>query len=370
MKIICSQEQLQLAVNTVLKAVSSRTTMSILQCILLEAGDGLCKLVGNDLELGIESMLDAQILEKGAIAIDAKMFAEIVRKLPNQDVTLSMSNRDENHILTITCGKSEFNIPGQPAEEFVPLPAIVRNQPLRIPQGELKEMIRQTIFSIAIEETRPALTGELLEVKQGNFHLVSIDGYRASFRKLPMSREFEETSCIIPGKTLNEIKNILSNEEDDMVALYFTGKHVVFELNGSVVVSRLLQGEFPKYENIFTSDYSTKIHVNRKELLMGIERAALVARESKKNPIKVSIQDTGMVISSNTELGNAHEEIDIQLEGNPLEIAFNPKYMIDALKVMEDESIVLQFNGSVNPCIIHQEEGDLCKYLILPIRLN
>lgn len=367
MHIICPKDQLVNGVNTVLKAVSTRNTLSILQCILLDVHEGVFKMIGNDLELGIESEVTCEVLEPGSVAIDARIFSEIVRKLPDNDVHITV---DDQFMMTIKCQKAVFNIPGQASDEFIQLPQVEKNRPLLIEQKVLKEMIHQTIFSIAVEEIRPILTGELFELKDNCLNIVSVDGFRVSARQQNLENTFEDTSVVIPGKTLSEIQKILSSDADSEVALYVTDKHILFELGTTIIVSRLLDGDFPKYDQIFLSDYETLIRVDRRNLLQSIERAALIAKDSKKNPVKFAISDQMLAISSNTELGKVHEEIDIQREGSDIEIAFNPRYLIDALKVIDDETVQMTFTTPLNPCIIRDSESDSYKYLVLPVRLN
>jgi DNA polymerase III subunit beta len=367
MHIKCQKDELLNGVNTVLKAVSTRTTLPILQCILLDAHDHGFKLIGNDLELGIESDLKANIIKNGNVAIDARMFSEIVKKLPDSEVEIIV---DDHYLMMIRCDKSEFLIPGQAGNEFIQLPQITKNRPLIIGQNLLKTMIHQTIFSIAIEEIRPILTGELFEIKSNKLNIVSVDGYRVSIRQTDLKDSFSDISVVIPGKTLSEIQKILNSDEESEVAVFFTDRHILFEMNSSIIVSRLLEGDFPKYDQIFSSDYETLIKVDRKNMLQSIERSALIARESKKSPIKFQIRDSILTISSNTDLGKVHEEIDIHREGKELDIAFNPRYLIDALKVIEDDEIQLSFTTSLNPCIIRDSNNDTYKYLVLPIRLN
>ncbi|WP_058486401.1 DNA polymerase III subunit beta [Defluviitalea phaphyphila] len=366
MKVSCMKNDLLNAVNIVLKAISGKKTIPILECILLEGEDGYLKLTGNDLELGIESTIPAKVEQTGCIALEAKIFSEIVRKLPEDEVKI---NVDSNFMTTIKCVNSEFKIAGQSGLDFPELPKIEKNQSFSLQQGTLKDIIRQTIFSVATEDTRPILTGELIQIKDKAMHMVSVDGYRVSYRKVPLSIENEEYEVVVPGKTLGEISKILTSEEDE-VFIYFTDKHILFDLGESMVVSRLLEGEFLKYENSFSEDYETKIRVNRSLLLQSIERAALISREGRKNPIKIEITQDNIIITSNTELGTSREELSIQMEGKELIIAFNPKYLIDALKAIDDEEIVIQFISSLNPCIIKPVEGEDYKYLILPIRLN
>lgn len=367
MKLKCNKIDLLNGVNTVLKAVSSKSTLPILQCILLQAANNELKLVGNDLELGIESKINATIIENGSIALEAKIFSEIVRKLPDNEVTIMV---DENNLTNIKCEKSKFNISGSPGNEFIQLPQIEKLNSFKINQSIFKEMIRQTIFSIAIEEIRPILTGELLEVKDQKFNVVSVDGYRVSIREFNLEDNVENFKLVVPGKTLNEINKILSGEEDNLINIFYTDKHILFEIENSIIVSRLLDGDFPKYNNMFSKDYEIKIIIDRKELIASLERAALITRESKKNPIKIDIIDQKMIITSNTEIGNVYEELEVEKQGKNIEIAFNPKYLIDALKVIDDDFVEILFTNSLSPCIIRKIDGNDYKYLILPIRLN
>ncbi len=367
MKITCSKINLLDGVNTVLKAVSSRTTLPILQCILLQASNEGFRLVGNDLELGIESKIEANINESGSVALEARMFADIVKKLPDNDIVISV---DEKNLTTIICEKSKFIISGQPGSEFIHLPEVPKENSFSIDQLTLKDMIRQTIFSIALEEIRPIFTGELLECKDNILNIVSVDGYRVSIRNILIDKEIDDFKLVIPGKTLNEISKILYSDDQSFINIYYTDRHILFEVDNSLIVSRLLEGEFPKYDQMFSKDYETLISVNRKNLIHSLERAALITREAKKNPIKMKIDDKSLIITSNTEIGNVYEEIEIYREGNQLDIAFNPKYLIDALKVIDDELVNFQFTSALNPCIIKQTEGNDYKYLILPIRMN
>ncbi|MHC1749238.1 MAG: DNA polymerase III subunit beta [Cellulosilyticaceae bacterium] len=365
MYIRCKQELLLNSINIVLKACSTKTTMPILECILLKAEGNKVTLVGNNLELGIESTIDAEVLDEGSIALESKIFSEIIRKMPNEDVEISVS---ENYMTNIICQNSKFTIAGQSGKDFPELPTVEKLKSYTLPQVMLKDMIRQTIFSVAQEESRPILTGEMLQIKDGSLHMVSVDGYRISYRKTAISNENESIEVVVPGKTLSEVSKILSTE-DEKVTLYFEDKHVLFDLGESKVVSRLLEGEFLKYEQVFSSDYETKIAVDRKNFLMSIERAALISREGKKNPIKIQLDGDTMIITSNAELGTAREEVDIILEGKELIIAFNPRYLIDALKSIDDDKVCIHFISSLTPCIIRPQDGDTYKYLILPIRL-
>lgn len=367
MKITCSREKLLNYINIVNKAVSNRTTLPILQCILLTADEKGFRLLANDLELGIQSApIEAEILETGMVALEARIFSEIIRKVTNDEVSIVS---DEKNSTLITCGPSKFQIMGQNGEEFPALPEVEKQREYSMKQIDLKNSIRQTIFSIAQNETKPVLTGEFLEMTEDGLHIVSVDGFRISFRKAPLSQTSENGSVIVPGKTMSEIYKILSPEGDEEVSLYFTDKHALFDIDGSMVVSRLLEGEYIKYQQSFTSDFKTKVFVNTALLVQALERASLVSREVKKTPVRLEIAQNVLVITSSAEMGKAYERIPVETEGDFLEIAFNPKYLIDALRAIEEEMVAIQFTTPLSPCIIHPIEGDQFKYLILPLRM-
>ena len=229
-------------------------------------------------------------------------------------------------------------------------------------------MIRQTIFSISQDESKPILTGELLEFKKDYLQMVSVDGFRISFRKEKLLETAEENKVVIPAKTLSEINKILNGEEKE-AQLYLTDKHVLFDIDGNIIISRLLEGEYIKYEQSFTEDYKTRFCVNTNDFLQTLERASLVSRDTKKTPVKLDISKEKLSVKAQAEIGTAYEEIEIELEGEPLQIAFNPKFLIDALRVVDDEKVALQFTTSLSPCILKPLQGENFRYLILPLRL-
>ena len=335
MKIICQKINLLKSVNISLKAVPSKTTMPILECILIDATTNQIKFTTNDMELGIETIVDGIIEEKGIIAMDAKIFYEIIRRLPDNTVTIKT---DEKLTATITCEKAKFTIPGKSGEDFAYLPLIEKEESLTISQFTLKEMIRQTIFSIASNETNKLMTGELFEVG-------------------------------VPGKTLNEISKILSGEIDDIVNIYFSKNHILFEFDQTIVVSRLIDGEYFRIDQMLSSDYETKIKINKKEFLDCIDRATLLVREGEKKPIIIEITDNSMELRIDSAMGSMNENIDIDKEGKDILIGFNPRFLIDALKVIDDETISIYLVNPKAPCFIRDDEENYT-YLILPVNIN
>lgn len=366
MKIICSKNNLLKSVNISLKAVPSKTTMPILECILIDASTNQIKFTTNDMELGIETVVEGNIEEKGIIALDAKIFYEIIRRLPDNDITIKT---DEKLTVTITCEKSKFTIPGKSGEDFAYLPVIEKQECLTISQYTLKEMIRQTIFSIAANETNKLMTGELFEIKDNYLKIVSLDGHRIAIRRMELKKNYDDRKVVVPGKTLSEISKILSGEIDDLVNISFSKNHILFEFDQTIVISRLIDGEYFRIDQMLSNDYETKITINKKEFLDCIDRATLLVREGEKKPIIIDITDNNMELRIDSSMGSMNESIDISKEGKDILIGFNPRFLIDALKVIDDENIDIYLVNPKAPCFI-KDENENYTYLILPVNIN
>lgn len=363
MKIVCTKSNLLNGVQTVSKAVPNKTTMSILECILVDATENMIKLTANDMELGIETVIEGDIIESGTIALDAKIFLEIVRKLPDNDITIET---DPSYKTTILCEKAKFNIIGKSGEDFSYLPEIERNDSVIVSQFTLKEVIRQTIFSIADNENNKLMTGELFEIENDTLKVVSLDGHRISIRKIALKNAYDHKKVVVPGKTLSEVSKILSGDMDKDVNIFFTDKHILFEFNNTLVVSRLIEGEYFKIDQMLSSDYETKIKMNKRELLDCIDRATLLVKEGDKKPVIIDVKDTSMQLKMNSTVGSMDEDIDIDKEGKDLKIGFNPKFLIDALRVIEDEEILIYMVNPKAPCFIKDEKESYI-YMILPV---
>ena len=328
--------------------------------------EGQIKLTANDMELGIETIIEGEIAEKGIIALDAKIFLEIVRKLPDNDITITT---DANFKTTITCEKAKFNIIGKSGEDFSYLPMIERNDSILLSQFTLKEVIRQTIFSIADNDSNRLMSGELFEINGDTMRVASLDGHRISIRKIELKESYPARKVVVPGKTLNEISKILSGDTDKDVTIFFTDKHIVFEFDNTTVVSRLIEGEYFKIDQMLSSDYETKVSINKKELLNCIDRATLLIKEGDKKPIIISIADGSMELKINSTVGSMDEEIDIEKLGKDLMIGFNPRFLIDALRVIDDETITIYLVNPKAPCFIRDDENSYI-YLILPVNFT
>ena len=363
MKLICSKSNLLHGVNIVSKAVPTRTTMAILECILIDASANEIKLTANDMELGIETKIEGEIAERGVIALDAKIFSEIVRKLPDSDVVIET---DASFKTTITCEKAKFNIVGKSGDDFSYIPYIERNEAITLSQFTLKEVIRQTIFSIADNDNNKLMTGELFEIEENHLKVVSLDGHRISIRNIELKNNYEHKKVVVPGKTLQEVSKILPGSAEEDVNMFLTDNHIVFEFDDTTVVSRLIEGEYFKIEQMLSSDYETKVKINKRELLDCIDRATLLVKEGDKKPIIMNVTDGNKI---NSFIGSMNEDIDIVKEGKDILIGFNPKFFIDALRVIDEEEVSLYMVNPKAPCFIKDDEGKFI-YLILPVNFN
>ncbi len=366
MYIICDKPNLLDGINIAMKAISGKSTMAILDCIVVEAKNDTIKLISNDLELGIETIINGEIREEGSVAINAKVFYEIIRKFPSDEINISV---DENFQVNIYCGKAKFNIAAKSTEEFPFLPTIIKNSNILISQFTLKEIIRQTVFSISDNENTKIMTGELFEIKGSQLRVASLDGHRISIRKVTLKDTFSDISVVIPGKTLIEISKILNGGIDDEVSIYFTEKHALFEFDDTIVLSRLIEGEYYKIDKMLSSDYETKINVNKKVMLDCIDRATLLIKESEKKPVIIDVKDGSMGFAVHSAIGSMDEEIEAEKEGKDIMIGFNPKFLIDALRVIDEDEITIYAINPKAPCFIKNEEETYI-YLILPVNFS
>lgn len=368
MRFICNQQSLAKALNIVSKAVTTRTTIPILKGILLEVTpDNKLKMSASDLDITIEETIDILDGTSGSVVVQSRLFGDIVRKLPNAPVSVSLE--DEN--VRIKCMNSDFNIIGLSPDEF---PNIVNEN-----QGEkyitfnknlLRDMIRKTSFAASIDESKGVITGILIELENNQINLVAIDGYRMAVTREAMITE-NEHKVIISAKIMNEINKILSevDEDEENVKLLLNDQKAILIVGNVKVVLRLLEGSFIPYKDILPKDNNITVKVNRSDFMESIERASLFSKEGKNNLIKLSIQDTVITITSKSEEGNLREEIIVEKNGNDLDIGFNAKYVLDVLKSIDDEEILMLFNTGITPCLITPVEGEKYVYLILPVRL-
>ncbi len=364
MKIEINQRDLSRHINIAQKGISSRTTLQILDGLLLQAKDNRLKLTGTDLEISIESYVDCEIEEEGGIVVNSRIFGDIIKKLPPAPIFIEV---DENQNINIKCENSEFNILGNSPDDYPDLPIVIESDTFDIPRDLFKSAIRQTVFATTQDETRPSLTGVLIEIVDGNISFVALDGYRLALRKIPIDSD-ADMKIIIPGRTLNELNKILDDSEDNINIASAPG-HVIFDIGDTVVYSRLLEGQFFNYREIIRNDHKTSVIVNKRLFQNSLERASLLAKEEKANLIRLSVMEEEILIKSNSEIGNVNEMIVADSSGDIINIAFNSRYILEGIKVIDAEEIELNFMGSLNPCIIKPVEDDNYTYLVLPVRL-
>ena len=364
MIIICNKQKLQDGISICQKAITGKSTMPILEGIYINATKEGITLIGSDIDVCIETKVDADVLEEGKVVIDSKIFGEIIRKLPNSDVRIEIIQDDT---VQITCEKSVFNVVFMNADEFPSIPKLDIAKELKVSQSILKNMIKSTSFAIAQDETRPILQGILFEVKEKKLNLVALDGYRMAIKTEYLDNDFD-IEVVIPGKTLNEVSKILEDIES-IVNITFTNNHILFDLGETKIISRLLEGKYVNYLSLLPQEHKLLINVNRQELQNGIERASLMAKEGNSNLVKLEMNEESIIITSNSQLGEVREEVTANMQGDPIQIAFNSRYIIDVLKNMEDDNVQIEMTSSVSPCVIKGKEAESYKYLVLPVRL-
>jgi len=364
MKIIVLKQNLMEAINIVQRAVMTKATLPILEGIYIEA-DEKVKLIGNCFDLGIECCVDADIQRKGSIVIEARIFGEIVRRLPDAPVYIEVL---DGFKVRIECLNSYFEIRGMDGESYPMPPEYESEISLSLPQSQLRELIRQTIFAVGTDENRKIMTGVLVEARQGELKMAALDGFRMAVCS-SLIKEDVNFKVVIPGRNMQEILRVLETSEEN-VTISLAGSLTSFALENCRIVSKVLEGEFMNYQSYIPTQFETVINVNTCELEESMERASLITSDDKRYPVRINLDDDKMVISSTTERGMSKEEINIENSGNAMQIGFNPRYFLDALKVINDEKIKVSFTSPVGPCIITPVEHERFLFLILPVRLK
>ena len=370
MKIICYKDKLIKALNSVVKGVASKTTMPILEGILIQTNDNEIKLTTNDLEIGIEYIMDCEVKEQGSTVVNAIMFSEIIRKLPDTEIYISVNDKN---LLEIECEGSLYKLATMNPDEFPELPKIEIENSIEVEQNTLKNMIRKTIFAVSNEETRPIFTGCLFEIENNKLSVVAVDGFRLALRNIYLNKQTNDFKAVIPGKTLNEVNKIISDSFEP-IKIGVAKNQALFEMDNCKIVTRILDGEFLNYKNVIPSNWETRMRVNKSSLQNSFERISLISastiEKEKKYPVKVQVDIGKITISCTNQTGDAKEELFVATEGKNLEVGFNPKYFLDSLKAIDDEDVYVEFGSSISPCLIKSIDNNDYTYMILPIRLK
>ena len=367
MKFSCEKALLQAAISTTSRAVSPKSSIPALEGILLEAGSDL-RLTGYNLETGIRTIVPADIREEGTLVLGARLFGEIVRKLPDDIVTF----QSENYMVNIKCGMSEFNILGTDPEEFPELPTVEYQNSLILPQSRLKAMISQTLFAVSDNESRPIHTGSLFEVDSEGLTIVSVDGYRLALRHESIDKKegAETFSFVVPGAALSEVEKICS-DVDEPASVTQGARHVRFKVGDTMLVSRRLEGEFLAYRQAIPRNNTIHVEGDTRALLSSIDRVSLIISDKLKSPLRCVFDSNLLKISTKTAIGDAYDECPLSGDGGGLEIGFNNKYLMDALKAAPADKVRLELTTGVSPCVILPTEGEEnFLYMVLPVRLK
>ena len=367
MKFSCEKALLQAAISTTSRAVSPKSSIPALEGILLEAGSAL-RLTGYNLETGIRTIVPADIREEGTLVLGARLFGEIVRKLPDDIVTF----QSENYMVNIKCGMSEFNILGTDPEEFPELPTVEYQNSLILPQSRLKAMISQTLFAVSDNESRPIHTGSLFEVDSNGLTIVSVDGYRLALRHEAIDKKegAETFSFVVPGAALSEVEKICS-DVDEPASVTQGARHVMFKVGDTMLVSRRLEGEFLAYRQAIPRNNTIHVEGETRALLSSIDRVSLIISDKLKSPLRCVFDSNLLKISTKTAIGDAYDECPLSGDGGGLEIGFNNKYLMDALKAAPADKVRLELTTGVSPCVILPTEGEEnFLYMVLPVRLK
>lgn len=367
MKFSCEKALLQAAISTTSRAVSPKSSIPALEGILLEAGSDL-RLTGYNLETGIRTIVPADIREEGTLVLGARLFGEIVRKLPDDIVTF----QSENYMVNIKCGMSEFNILGTDPEEFPELPTVEYQNSLILPQSRLKAMISQTLFAVSDNESRPIHTGSLFEVDSEGLTIVSVDGYRLALRHESIDKKegAETFSFVVPGAALSEVEKIC-NDVDEPASVTQGARHVMFKVGDTMLVSRRLEGEFLAYRQAIPRNNTIHVEGDTRALLSSIDRVSLIISDKLKSPLRCVFDSNLLKISTKTAIGDAYDECPLSGDGGGLEIGFNNKYLMDALKAAPADKVRLELTTGVSPCVILPTEGEEnFLYMVLPVRLK
>ena len=371
MKIRSTKQQLLNAVNIAGRAVAVKTTMPILECLLITADNMGISIMANDGEMAVNTLIPSEkceVEEAGTIAVEAKLLSEILRKISSSDDAEVILSSDGN-LVEISSGKAMFRIQEKDPVQFPELPSINENVKVILSEFTLKEIVRDTIFSISLNDSNRMMTGELFEIKDNVLTVIALDGHRVSIRNTPLTASYDHVRTIIPGKTLSEVSKIISGDAEKNVVISFDPNYVSFCFDETLMLSRIIDGDYFRIESMLTSDYDTKITVNKKEFLDAIEQSTVLIRENDKKPLVLKIEEGKLGLRVNSLIGSLDASLPAEKTGADLMIAFNPKFLLDALRVIDEETVTLYMTNSKAPCFIRDEEKTYI-YLILPVNFN
>lgn len=365
MKFYCNKSELVEKINIVQRAITNKSNAPLLNCIFIQICDNILTMVGVDTDLSIETRVSANVIESGKLLLDSKLFGEIIKRLPEEKIEIRNDEDDLNSII-ISSGNTEFSLVNLNSEEYPQIPNVNSSNKISLKQNIFKHMIRSTTFSASLDESKGVITGVLINIKNEILTFVALDGFRLALKSEIINNKCN-VNIVVPAKTLNEINKILK-ENDELIDVYITNNFIMLKINEDKLVLRLLQGEFIKYETIIPKDNKLSIVLSKYEFINGLERSTLLTKDKNTNLVKLEIKDNKVTLKSNSQFGQLKEEIFVKKEGIDLDIAFNSRYLMDAVKAIEDEEIKIEFNNNITPCIIKSNVNENSKYMVLPVR--
>lgn len=365
MKIVCNTQRLNEACQNVQRAVSSKATMPAIEGILLKAENGQLALTGYDMDMGIQTFQEARVEEEGAIVLNARLLCDILRRLPGETVSIEV---DAHFSCTIRCGEVEYKLIGISAEEYPELPTVSDEVPVLVDSEVLEKMVKQTIFAVSTNDTKVVHTGIKFEVAEGVLKLIAVDGFRLAIRTEAISYSGEDLSFVVPAKTLSEVIKLI--DEGDVVSLKVAARHIVFEVGAYSLISRLLDGEFLDYNAAIPKSHTTEVEVDTKTIISAIDRMSLMINDRIKSPLRCIFDENVIRMSTNTTIGTANDKIPAKVDGNRVEIGFNNRFLLDAFRACDLETVKVTLNGPLSPITVVPVEGDSFLFLVLPVRLR
>ncbi len=366
MNIICDQHLLRNAIDGVSKAVTMRSAIPVLEGILLKADGFQLTLTGYDLQIGIITTIEANVREPGEVVLNAKLLSDMIHRLPAGDVSIQVA---DNGQAFIQGGVAQFEIQSMTSYDYPDLPKTDAEQTMTLKTGELREMIDYTLYAVSQDDKKPAHTGELFEIKPDFLTVVALDGYRLAIVERPVTAS-KDIQVIIPSKTMSEVNRLLSNDDEAEIIISANRRFTVFKVNGYTIISRLIEGEFLNFRNVIPASYRTRVTVETRDFIDTIERASLIITERLKNPLRITFKDNKVEVRCQTNLGKVMDEFDAEIEGEPIEIGFNHRYLLDALRNAKKEKVVFEISGALSPVKMMPEKVDDFTYLVLPVRFK
>lgn len=366
LKVICGRKELYEGVQTAARAVSPRTSLPILGHLLIKAEDDKLTIAATDLEIGMECVVDGKISEEGALTVPARVLTEVLASLPDTGVELSV---DETNTVSVKCGTSDFSILGLPPEEFPILPEVREEVRFVIESDVLKEAVKKTSFAISPDESRAILTGVLMQVTDAGLKLVATDTHRLCVQDCPLVESVGTVNAIVPGRAMNELTRIIP-ESLDKVEVTISASQVKFDVGNTYLISRLIEGQFPNYERVIPQEFNKKITVPTGQFLNSVKRVAIVARENSQRMMVMSENGTLTITAESGSVGRAHEEVEVLIEGEDIKMAFNARYLLDVLGVLDTEAIEMELTGDVSPAVIKPQGSEDYTYVLMPMQLD